>query len=101
MHSNLPLDLRPEHLQLVLRILKEHVPDLEVRAFGSRIQGNAKPHSDLDIAIMTAQPLSLNAMANLQDAFGESSLPMKIDVLDWQTISPEFRTLIEKKNIVI
>ena len=101
MHSNPSLDLRPDHLTLILDILRKHVPDREVRAFGSRVQGSAKTHSDLDIVLMGTEPMELLDMAKLQDAFSESALPMKIDVLDWQTISPEFRKLIEKKYVVL
>ncbi|VAW55620.1 Type I restriction-modification system, specificity subunit S, partial [hydrothermal vent metagenome] len=37
----------------------------------------------------------------LQDALEESDLPIKVDVLDWHRITPEFRANIEKKYEVI
>lgn len=37
------IDITPEERAIVLRILNEIVPDREVRAFGSRVTGKAKP----------------------------------------------------------
>ncbi len=89
------LDLEPRHLELVHRILHAHVPDLEVRAFGSRVRGGAKPHSDLDLVIMTAAPLPMSVKVRLEEAFSESRLPFRVDVLYWDEVAESFRRLIE------
>nr|WP_249201823.1 nucleotidyltransferase domain-containing protein [Acetobacter thailandicus] len=65
-----------------MRILNETVPDREVRAFGSRVTGKAKPFSDLDLAIMGDEPLPLETRARLEETFSESELPWKVDILD-------------------
>jgi len=92
------IDLTPEQIQTVRRILSVYVPKLEVRIFGSRVDGRAKPHSDLDLAFMTDTPLSPRTAALLRDAFSESDLPFKVDVVDWAEISDSFRKVIEEKN---
>ena len=74
------IDITPEEQSIVLRILNEIVPDREVRAFGSRVTGKAKPFSDLDLAIMGDEPLSLETRARLEEAFSESDLPWKVDI---------------------
>jgi len=71
------LELEPRHLAMVRRILEAHVPDCEVRAFGSRVQGPAKPHSDLDLTVMTTSPLPIGVKVRLEHAFAESDLPFK------------------------
>ncbi len=48
---------------------KQYVPGKEVQALGSRIDGTAKSYSDLDLAIMTEQPLTLLQSAMLTEAF--------------------------------
>ena len=50
------IDLSPAHLAIVERILGEHVPDYEVRAFGSRAAWTAKDYSDLDLAVVGEGP---------------------------------------------
>jgi len=89
------LDLSPEHLTEVQRILLLHVPGRTVRVFGSRVQGNAKPFSDLDLAIMGETALDFRQLATLKDAFAESNLPFRVDVVDWAATSEVFRGIIE------
>jgi predicted nucleotidyltransferase len=89
------IDLAEHHLDTVRRILAEYVPSCEVRAFGSRIRGMVKPWSDLDLAIVGTTELDFLTLANIREAFEESDLPIQVDVLDWHTITPEFRAVIE------
>lgn len=95
------IDLRPDYLAIVQHILRTHVPDVEVRAFGSRVTGSAKPHSDLDLVVRAGGKIPLKAMALLLNAFRESDLPFRVDVLDWHEISAEFQELIAAKNEMI
>jgi len=95
------IELTPEQIETVRRILVQYVPGLEVRIFGSRVDGRAKPYSDLDLALMTEQPLPLRTAALLRDAFSESDLPFKVDIVDWAEISESFRKVIAEKNEVI
>src|SRR6266704_750161 len=95
------LDLAPAHLDEVRRILQLHVPGRTVRAFGSRVQGNAKPFSDLDLAVMGDAPLDFRQLTALKDAFAESYLPFRVDVVDWATASEVFRGIIEAGYEVI
>lgn len=90
------LDVEPRHLAEVRRILKLHAGGLEVRAFGSRVRGGAKSHSDLDLAVMTKTPLPMQTKVHLENALAESNLPFKVDVLYWDETSDTFRRLIEE-----
>jgi predicted nucleotidyltransferase len=90
------LDLDPEHLKIVQDILRQHVSQYEVWAFGSRVTGKARQYSDLDLAIITGQPLPLSVSAALNDAFADSSLPFKVDVVEWAMAGAEFRRIIEQ-----
>ena len=97
----LPIDIAPRDWADVLRILHEQVPHLEVWAFGSRATRHAKPYSDLDLALMTEQPLSLDQLADITDAFATSDLPIRVDVLDWAATSDAFRQLIANGKVVV
>jgi len=76
------LDVRPDYLKIVQDILSAHVPDREVWAFGSRVTGKATETSDLDLAIIGETPLEFETLAALRDAFSESRIPYKVDVVD-------------------
>jgi len=95
-----PIDVRPCDHEQALRILARCVPDREVRAFGSRVAGTAKVFADLDLAILGDAPLSTATLADLQDAFRESDLPFKVDVIDWATTGNPFRRIVEKQYVV-
>jgi len=45
--------------------------------------------------------LEFRQLAALKDAFAESSLPFRVDVVDWATTSAEFRAIIEERFEVI
>ena len=51
------IEIQPAHWAIVQTILARHVPGYEVRAFGSRARKQARRHSDLDLAIITDEPL--------------------------------------------
>lgn len=95
------LDISSEHLAIVQQILRQLLPSCEVWAFGSRVKGAAKPFSDLDLVIMSQQPLSLALMASLSEAFSESDLPWKVDIVDWSTTSSEFKAVIEQQKVKV
>ena len=95
------IDVKPEQLAEIKRILEEHVPDCEVRAFGSRVTGRVKPWSDLDLAVVGAAPIGWENVARLVEAFQESTLPFRVDVLDWHDVSPSFQAIIDQQYAVI
>ncbi len=90
------IDLAVDELEIVKRLLSEHAPDCEVRVFGSRVNGSTKPYSDLDLVIVGEDRIDNQQLSDLREAFAESDLPFRVDLLDWAQISAEFRTVIEK-----
>ena len=79
------LALTAGQLHDVLAVLHAFVPSHQAMAFGSRVRIGSdahplKPHADLDIAL-TGSSLALHEMFALRDAFSESNLPFRVDVL--------------------
>ncbi len=95
------IDLNPNHLATVERILDGHVPECEVRAFGSRATWTAKDYSDLDLAIVGSGPLDRRTLGRLKEAFEDSELPIRVDVLDWHSISESFREVIKRDYVIV
>lgn len=95
------VDLRPDHWATVCSILQRHVPDREVVAFGSRATWTAKDYSDLDLAVMGEEPLSLRTISDLDEALGDSDLPFKVDVVDWARIDDAFRCIILRNGVSV
>ena len=95
------LDLEDRDARTIRRILEKHLPDLAVRAFGSRVSGTARRTSDLDLVLMTEAPLDPMRMAELREAFTESDLPFKVDLLDRATTGEGFRRLVEPESVLL
>jgi len=45
--------------------------------------------------------LTLDESAALTDAFADSDLPWKVDVVDWVTTSPSFRKIIKRDKVLV
>jgi type I restriction enzyme S subunit len=95
------LDIKPADVHAVQAILQRYIPAREVWAFGSRVTGNVKPFSDLDLAIIGNDPVPAPILADLKDAFSESDLPFKVDIVDWAETKDNFRKIIEAAYVVV
>jgi len=84
---------------IVSDILQKYLSQYSVWAFGSRVRHTHKPFSDLDIVVVNDQPLSIATMAELSEAFSESDLPWKVDVVDWASISNNFKDHIKSNKL--
>jgi predicted nucleotidyltransferase len=93
------LDVTPEELATIRAILDAHIPGVCVWAFGSRVSGRRKPHSDLDLAIVNETPLPLARLSMLEEAFAESDLPFRVDVVDWARTREAFRSVIRRSSV--
>lgn len=93
--------MAPAHWTIVREILSRQIPEREIWAFGSRARGNAKPYSDLDLAILGEHPLTTAQACASAGAFEESDLPWRVDIVDWSTTDESFRRIILRDEVVI
>jgi predicted nucleotidyltransferase len=96
------LDLPADHRRAVLKILRAHLPpSTKSWVFGSRTSGRARRYSDLDLAIDAGRQLTLDEIATLAEAFSDSDLPYRVDVIDWQGIDDRWRQTIAAQRIAL
>lgn len=93
------IHLDQTQLTLVKGILRANVPERRVAAFGSRVRGTAKEFSDLDLVILGDEPIAPDVLSDLRHAFAESDLSISVDVVEWVTLSPSFRRVIERTPV--
>ncbi|MCY0967122.1 nucleotidyltransferase family protein [Parathalassolituus penaei] len=91
MAETVDIDISSEQLRIVREVLSTHLAGYPVYAFGSRARKTARPYSDLDLAIISAHPLTLDQLATVKEAFSESDLPWRVDVIDWNQASLSFK----------
>lgn len=90
------IEIEPHHWAIVADILEQQLPEYEVWAFGSRARHNSKRYSDLDLAIISNEPLPLQLLARVNAEFSDSDLPWRVDLLDWATTGEAFRNQIRQ-----
>lgn len=90
------IDLAPEHLATVRKILSKIVPESRVVAFGSRVRGTSRRFSDLDLAVEGPEPLAADRLEALHERLSASDLPVLVDVVDLVKVSETFRRCIEE-----
>ena len=88
-----------EHeLNIITDILSKYAPEFDVLAFGSRYNQTSKRYSDLDLAFRGNDKLDMKKRSQLICAFSESDLPYRVDVVDYNAVSPEFQAVINMGN---
>ncbi|WP_034841001.1 nucleotidyltransferase family protein [Endozoicomonas numazuensis] len=95
------IDLNREDAKILKQLLQQHVPDCEVRAFGSRVTGKARRYSDLDLVLTpsSGQPLPLEQLSGLQEALACSDISIIIDLHDWFAIPDHFKNTINTQSV--
>jgi predicted nucleotidyltransferase len=99
--SGAPIAVSPDEWRIVRSLLRKHLPDCEVWAFGSRAGGQPKPLSDLDLALIAERPIGLGVLAALAEVFSESDLPWRVELVEWAATSERFRDIIRTRKVVI
>jgi predicted nucleotidyltransferase len=83
--------VEPEHWKIIEKVLGQNISHFQ--AFGSRVKGGYKPLSDLDLVYENDLPDS--EIARIMNAFEDSELPFKVDIVNTAHCSEEFKALIE------
>lgn len=89
------IHMEERHLQILEQILSQY--QYYFFAFGSRVKGTEKRFSDLDLCYKENIPSV--TISKLEEDFEESNLPFKVDIVNWNYCSNDFRSLIEKDMI--
>ena len=94
----LPLRCRRE----LEALLREHVLDAEVWAYGSRVSGESHPASDLDLVLRgpSLEPLGAG-FSDLLEALEESNIPILVQAHDWARLPESFHREIERTYVIL
>lgn len=96
------IHLEKPYVETVKQILLKHGFQDGIYAFGSRVRGDHKKYSDLDLVYKSpdnGSSLTPKALARLKTEFEDSDLPITVDLVDWSLLTPEFKRNIEPDMI--
>lgn len=79
--------------QQIRQVLSKHLnlSEYKVFIFGSRAKGEASDRSDIDIGIEGEKKLSPRVKFSIEDDLEKIPTLYKIDIVDFSTVSPEFK----------
>ncbi len=87
--------LTDEQYSWIKKIFSIYLPEAEIFVFGSRAGSQYKQYSDLDLAIRSAAPIQQKTWLELHEHFSESFLPIKVDLIEFKNIDPDFQKAIQ------
>ena len=96
------LDLPRRYRDQLEALLREHVPDAEVWAYGSRVTGKGHEGSDLDLVLRSPalEPLG-DGYIDLIEALEQSNIPFLVQVHDWARLPESFHMEIGRRYVVV
>ena len=81
-------------LHSISRIVKENVScEYQLFLFGSRVTGTNDIKADIDIGIIPNKKLSARQLQNIKESLEELSTLLKIDFIDFSSVSDEFKSI--------
>ena len=87
------IDLDKKYIDIIKKTINSELSNYKLYIFGSRVKGNAKKYSDIDLAIESNE-LTDKIKSRLDFLFENSTIPYEIDIINLNTITENFRNCI-------
>jgi predicted nucleotidyltransferase len=83
------------------RLVGLHLRDAKVILFGSRATGQARPHSDFDLAVEPRTGFKESQLSAFREAVEESAaIIYRVDVVNLSELGAAWRRQIEKEGVL-
>ena len=92
------LHLQARHREQLEALFREHLPEVEVWAYGSRVDGRGHDGSDLDLVLRGPglDEIDLARLDDFQRALHDSTIPFLVEARDWARLPERFHREIER-----
>ena len=92
-----------KHRRVLEAMLREHLPEVEVWAYGSRVNGRSHEGSDLDLVLRAPglNKIPFERLRDFEDAVRESTIPILVEARDWAWLPERFRREIEREYVEV
>ena len=97
------LHLSPRHCEEIEALLHKHLPDVEVWAYGSRVNGRSHDGSDLDLVLRGPKlaEIDTSRIVDFIEALQDSTIPFLVEARDWARLPESFYHEIEREHVVL
>ena len=100
MNNRFTVDLPSEYIDLLKSEIQNLLPNSRVVVFGSRVRGNAKKYSDVDLAILDTNKISTKTLRKIKDSI-DPQIDYLLDIVDYNSVSKDFQEVINQTGIEI
>jgi len=87
------IDIGLRDREILFSLLARHLPRTTVWVYGSRVAGGSMPWSDLDMVVFSGAEQK-HRISALKEAFEESNLSFRVDLLEWDSLPDSFKANI-------
>ncbi len=97
------LRLAERHRNILTALLREHLPNVEVWAYGSRVNDRGHEGSDLDLVLRGPglEKIPVEQLTDFEEALRESTIPFLVEARDWTRLPERFHREIEREYVVL
>ena len=97
------LHLSRKHRLTLEVLLGKYLPDAEVWAYGSRVNGRSHDGSDLDLVLRGPglSEIPIDSLVDFEEAVRKSNIPFLVEARDWARLPDRFHHEIEKEHVVM
>lgn len=90
-----------EEAKIIFDILNPYKNKYEFYFYGSRVKGNFRQLSDLDILIKGKSAVNLNDIEELKNNFDNSTLPFIVNFTDFYNLDEKFYNYIKQDLVKV
>ena len=84
-----------EELKIIENIITPYKDNYDFFAYGSRVKGNYRELSDLDIMIKGKNPIEVFELEEIKENFDNSNLSYVVNLVDYFSITESFYNIIK------
>ena len=97
------LHLSARHRAMLEALLQEHLPEVEVWAYGSRVNGESHDGSDLDLVLRGPglAKIDISRLVDFEEALRDSTVPFLVEAHDWARLPESFHREIQRNHVII
>ncbi len=97
------LRIAERHRRAIKSLFHEHLPDVEVWAYGSRVKGRSHEGSDLDLVLRGPglETIPADPLTRFREALCDSTIPFLVEAWDWARFPEEVLQEIERDHMVL
>ena len=97
------LNIPEKYRRVLISLLQEHLPGVEVWAYGSCVNGRRHDGSALDLVLRGPELKEMPAghLNDFEEALRESTIPFLVEARDWARLPERFHREIERAHMLL